>query len=67
MEYFIYPRLCVTIGDEKDHPDLAKRANYVIIVHGKGYEKLKYDMPVNERPSEAVFPIDHPPAKKGTL
>ena len=64
MEYFIYPRLCVTIGDEKAHPDLAKKANYVIIVRGKGYEKLKYDVPMDQRVSEAILPIDSPTYKK---
>lgn len=61
VEYFIYPRLCVVIGKEKDHPDLAKRATHVLIVEGKGYEKLKYDVPMDSRVPEGIFPIDHPP------
>jgi len=62
MEYFIYPRLCVTIGRENENPELAKRVTHVVIVEGKGYDKLKYDVPLAQRPSEGVFPIDHPPA-----
>ncbi|HWB64471.1 MAG TPA: hypothetical protein VG603_13225 [Chitinophagales bacterium] len=61
-EYFLYPRLCVAIGDEKDHPDLAKRATHVIIIEGKGYDKLKYNVPAQLRQQEAVLPIDTPPA-----
>lgn len=62
MEYFIYPRLCLATGRENEHPDLAKRVTHVLIVQGRGYDKLKYDVPVDQRPSEAVLPIDHPPA-----
>lgn len=62
MEYFLYPRLCLAIGREDEYPELAKRATHVLIVQGKGYEKLKYDVPVEQRTSEAILPIDHPPA-----
>lgn len=62
MEYFIYPRLCLATGRENEHPDLAKRVTHVLILQGRGYDKLKYDVPVDQRPSEAVLPIDHPPA-----
>ena len=61
MEYFIYPRLCLATGREDEHPDLAKRITHVLIVQGRGYDKLKYDVPIDHRPSEAVLPIDHPP------
>jgi hypothetical protein len=61
VEYFIYPRLCLVEGKEKEHPDLAKRATHVLIIEGKGYDKLKYDVPVEQRVQEAVLPIDHPP------
>jgi hypothetical protein len=63
MEYFIYPRLCVEIGHEKDHPDLAKRVTHVVIAEGKGYEKLKYEVPENNRPREAVLRIAQPPVQ----
>lgn len=66
MEYFIYPRLCVATGRESEHPDLAKRVTHVLIVQGRGYDKLKYDVPVDQRPSEAVLPIDHPPVQNQT-
>ena len=64
MEYFIYPRLCLTMGNEKAHPDLAKRADYAVIIEGKGYDKLKYDVPLEQRAREAVLPINHPPVQK---
>lgn len=61
MEYFLYPRLCLAIGREGEHPDLAKRITHVVIIEGKGYDKLKYMVPVNQRPKEAVLPYDQPP------
>jgi hypothetical protein len=63
MEYFIYPRLCLAIGRESEHPDLAKRVTHIVIIEGKGYDKLKYMVPTEQRPTEAVFPIDAPPAQ----
>lgn len=60
-EYFIYPRLCLAIGREHEHPELAKRITHVLIIEGKGYEKLKYNVPMELRPREAVLPIDAPP------
>lgn len=66
MEYFIYPRLCLATGRENEHPDLAKRITHVLIVQGRGYDKLKYELPVDQRPSEAVLPIDHPPVTNQT-
>ena len=66
MEYFLYPRLCVAMGAESQHPDLAKRVTHVVIIEGKGYDKLKYDVPEGQRPREAVLPIDHPPAVEQT-
>lgn len=60
MEYFLYPRLCVAMGREQDHPDLAKRVTHVVIIEGKGYDKLRYDVPMNLRPKEDVLPIDLP-------
>lgn len=61
-EYFIYPRLCVAIGRENEHPELAKRVTHVLIIEGKGYEKLKYNVPMEMRAREAVLPINSPPA-----
>lgn len=66
MEYFIYPRLCVAIGREDEHPDLAKRVTHILIIEGKGYDKLKYDVPVEQRPDVAVLPINEPPAQVKT-
>lgn len=67
MEYFIYPRLCVATGREIDHPDLAKRITHVLIVEGRGYDKLKYEVPAEQRNGDwAVLPIDHPPVTNQT-
>lgn len=60
-EYFIYPRLCLMTGKEHEHPDLAKRITHVLIIEGKGYDKLKYNVPAELRAPEAVLPIDTPP------
>lgn len=62
LEFFIYPRLCINIGDEEKYPDLAKRASHVLILDGRGYEKLKYDIPVEQRPADALLPINELPA-----
>jgi hypothetical protein len=62
MEYFLYPRLCLARGREKEYPMLANKITHVLIVGGKGYDLLKYDVPVEQRQPEAILPIDHPPA-----
>lgn len=61
MEYFLYPRLCLAIGRESEHPDLAKRITHIVIIEGKGYDKLPYNVPENMRPKEAVLPFNAPP------
>lgn len=66
VEYFIYPRLCVAIGREHEHPDLAKRVTHVLIIEGKGYDKLKYDVPLEMRAKEAVLQINEPPKELQT-
>ncbi len=63
MEYFIYPRLCVAIGRENEHPDLAKRVTHLVVIEGKGYDRLKYVVPEGQRPTEGVFPINEPPTQ----
>jgi hypothetical protein len=63
MEYWIYPRLCVARGREDAQPGLAEKVTHVVIVGGKGYDKLKYDVPVEQRVSEAVLPINQPPTQ----
>jgi len=60
-EYFIYPRLCIAHDGLAKHPELAKRITHVLIIEGKGYEKLRYDVPVEQRAKEAVLPINQPP------
>jgi hypothetical protein len=62
VEYFIYPRLCLAIGREDEHPELKKRITHVLIIEGKGYDRLKYDVPLEQRPREAILPINQPPA-----
>lgn len=62
-EYFIYPRLCISPRDEQRFPDLAKRISHVLIINGIGYDRLKYEVPVDKRVSETVLPIDFPPGQ----
>ncbi|MBL0310240.1 MAG: hypothetical protein IPP77_11350 [Bacteroidetes bacterium] len=62
-EYFIYPRLCISPRDEKRFPDLAKRITHVLIINGIGYDRLRYEVPVDRRVSETVLPIDQPPTQ----
>lgn len=64
VEYFLYPRLCVASHDTTS--PLKKKASYALIVNGFGYENLKYNVPLNQRPKEAVLPIDHPPVQPQT-
>jgi hypothetical protein len=59
MEYFLYPRLCVSEDQKDTKKDLYTRATHVAIVNGWGYDKLKYQP--KEKPSEAVLPIQEPP------
>ena len=62
VEYFIYPRLCVSTGREDEHPDLAGRITHVLVVDGfAGWKYLKYDLPVEQRPKDAILPVDKPP------
>lgn len=56
MEYFLYPRLCVSEDQKETKKDLYARATHVAIVNNWGYDKLKYKP--KEMPSEAVLPIN---------
>lgn len=56
VEYFIYPRLCVSEDEKMSKPELYAKANYVAIVFGWGYDKLHY-VPAKYEP-EIVLPID---------
>lgn len=60
MEYFIYPRLCIAAGKEAENPELAKRITHVLIVRGIGYDKLKYNVPLEKREKVCLLPIDKP-------
>ena len=60
MEYFLYPRLCVSEDQKQSKKDLYDRATHVAIVNGWGYDKLKYQP--KEKPSESVLPIQEPPS-----
>lgn len=62
VEYFIYPRLCVSAGRENEHPDLAKKVSHVLVVDGyAGWNHLKYEIPAEQRPKDAILPVDKPP------
>jgi hypothetical protein len=58
MEYFLYPRLCVSEDEKETKKELYAKVNYVAIVNNWGYDKLKYE-PAG-RPSEAVMPVVKP-------
>lgn len=60
VEYFIYPRLCIASGKEKDNPDLAKRITHVLVIKGIGYDKLRYDVPIDKREKIGLLPINKP-------
>jgi len=60
VEYFIYPRLCIETGHEKENPELARRITHVLIVNGIGYDKLKYDVPLDKREKVCLLPINKP-------
>jgi len=59
MEYFLYPRLCVSEDQKSTKKDLYARVTHVAIVNGWGYDKLKYKP--REMPTETVLPINQPP------
>ena len=58
MEYFLFPRLCVSEDERNTKPELYSKATHVAIVNGWGYDKLKYQP--HSRPSEAVLSIETP-------
>ncbi len=64
MEYFLYPRLCVSEDQKNTKKELYAKVTHVAIVNGWGYDKLKYQP--RERPTETVLPVIEPkgePAK----
>lgn len=58
MEYFLYPRLCVSEDQKNTKKELYARVTHVAIVNGWGYDKLKYRP--QEMPSETVLPVEEP-------
>ncbi len=60
VEYFIYPRLCIASGKESENPELAKRITHVLIIKGIGYDKLKYDVPLDKREKICLLPVNKP-------
>ncbi len=58
MEYFLYPRLCVSEDQKDTKKELYARITHVAIVNGWGYDKLKYQP--KERPSETILPVIEP-------
>ena len=60
VEYFIYPRLCIASGTEKQNPELAKRITHVLIIKGIGYDKLKYNVPLDKREKICLLPVNKP-------
>lgn len=64
MEYFLYPRLCVSEDQKNANKELYKMVTHVAIVNGWGYNKLKY-VP-KEHPSETILPINEPIASQAS-
>lgn len=59
VEYFIYPRMCIS-EDAKDHyPEVYAKVTHVAVVDSWGYEKIPY--PTGSYAREAVFPIKPKP------
>lgn len=56
VEYFVYPRLCVSEDEKETKKDLYAKATHVAIVFGWGFDKLHYE-PAKREP-EMVLPID---------
>lgn len=67
VEYFIYPRLCIASGKESENPELAKRITHVLIIKGIGYDKLKYDVPMDKREKIGLLPINKPAEDAATI
>lgn len=62
MEYFLFPRLCISEDEKNRKPELYSKITHVAIVNGWGYDKLKYEP--NGRPAATVLSIE--PAKLDT-
>ncbi|MFN8308857.1 MAG: hypothetical protein U0T73_02740 [Chitinophagales bacterium] len=58
VEYFLFPRLCISEDWKNRAPELYKKVTHVAIVNGWGYDHLKYEP--QSRPSEAVLSIESP-------
>jgi hypothetical protein len=61
VEYFIYPRLCISEDEKIKKPELYAKASYVAIVNGWGYDKLKYK--TQDTASINLLAIDKPTSK----
>ncbi len=58
VEYFIYPRMCISEDARDMFPDVYQKVTHVAVVDSWGYQKLRY--PVQSAAREAVFPINRP-------
>ncbi len=56
VEYFIFPRLCISEDEKDKKPELYKRVTHVAVVNYWGYDKLKYYP--GKMDKDAIFPID---------
>jgi hypothetical protein len=61
VEYFIYPRLCISEDEKERKPELYRKVTHVAIVNYWGYEKLNYIPSKMEK--EAILPINNEPQK----
>jgi hypothetical protein len=65
MEYFMFPRLCISEDEKNTKPELYSKVDYVAIVNGWGYDKLHY-VP-QTHPSEGIFPVEKPKVDSGKV
>lgn len=65
MEYFLFPRLCISEDERITKPELYRKITHVAIVNGWGYDKLKYQP--SSKPSEAVLSIEEPKRDSTTV
>ena len=60
MEYFVYPRLCISESAKNQYPDLYKSVTHVAIIKYWGYDHLHYPVREEKQQKYEVLPIAQP-------
>lgn len=55
--YFIYPRRAVYEKHPEYDSELMDKVTHVAIINSKGYDKLNYEVPQNQRQKFSILPI----------